>query len=347
MDTSLYNYTFEQLNDWMLAHQQKSYRTKQLYSWLYRKRISDPRLMTDFSAALIETLEESFTQDLLTLVKKQVSADQTTKYLFSLQDGSLVETVLMHMEYGKSVCVSSQIGCNMGCTFCASGLIKKSRNVTAGEMVAQILAVQKELDQTNDRVSHVVVMSIGEPFDNYDHVLNFLKIINHDLGLAIGARHLTVSTCGIPDEIIAFGKEKLQANLAISLHAPNDELRSSLMPINQAYPLKVLMAAIKEYQKYSNRKITFEYILLKGINDQPEHVKQLAALVKGHHAYVNLIPYNPVKEREYEKVSKNDAYRFYDQCRKLNIQCTLRSEHGADIDAACGQLRSSEEKRKV
>lgn len=347
MNDSLYNYTLEQLNQWMVDHQQKSYRSKQLFSWLYRKRVSDPLLMSDLSKELSTTLATTFNQDLLTLVLKQVSIDQTTKYLFALQDGSLVETVLMHMDYGKSVCVSSQIGCNMGCTFCASGLIKKSRNVTAGEMVAQILYVQKELDQTQERVSHVVVMGIGEPFDNYDHVINFLKIINDDLGLAIGARHLTVSTCGIPDKIVAFAKEPIQANLAISLHAPNDELRSSLMPINQAYPLAVLMDAIKQYQQYSNRKITFEYILLKGVNDQAEHAKELAALMKGHHGYVNLIPYNPVKERDYQKVSKSEALRFYDQCRKLGVQATLRVEHGADIDAACGQLRSSEERRKA
>lgn len=337
---TLYDFTYPQLISWLEDNNQKKFRAKQLYSWLYKKRVDDIESMSDLAKDFRELLSEQFNLSTITLKEKHVADDQTTKYLFRLSDGLLVETVLMHHDYGKSVCVSSQIGCNMGCKFCASGLLKKQRNLTAGEMVQQVLYVQQELDKQEERVSSIVVMGIGEPFDNYDHVLNFLKIINHDLGLAIGSRKLTISTCGLIDGILKLAEEPLQINLAISLHAPNDALRSSLMPINQAHPINELMDALNVYYQKTNRRITYEYILLEGINDQIVHANQLANLIKGQNAYVNLIPYNPVDEQPFQRTHIKAALLFYDQLKKRKIQVTLRQEHGVDIDAACGQLRS-------
>ncbi len=340
MKKTLYDFNYDQLIEYALNQGQKSYRAKQLYTWLYKKRVDDFDAMHDVSKPFREHLKENFVFETLVLKEKQVAADQTTKYLFELSDGLLVETVLMHHDYGKSVCVSSQIGCNMGCTFCASGLLKKQRNVTAGEMVEQVLFIQKELDLVDERVSSIVVMGIGEPFDNYDHVLNFLRTINSDHGLAIGARKLTISTCGLVEGILKLAQEPLQINLAISLHAPNDEIRSRIMPINKVHPIKDLMEALDRYYKQTHRRITYEYILLDGINDQAEHAHQLAKLIKNQNAYVNLIPYNPVSERDYQRTPIKNALAFYDQLKRRNIQVTLRAEHGSDIDAACGQLRS-------
>lgn len=339
----IYDLTYDELNVWVLAQGQKSYRTKQIYQWLYQKRATAFEQMSDLSKDMIALLNQHFHLNPLQLVKRQQSSDGTVKCLFKLTDGSLVETVLMIYDYGNSVCVTSQVGCNMGCTFCASGLIKKSRDLSSGEIVAQVMAIQRELDQKGERVSHIVIMGAGEPFDNYHNVMRFLRTVNHDHGLAIGARHLTVSTCGIVPRIKDFANERTQFNLAISLHAPNDELRSRLMPINRAYPLSELMGALKDYSEQNNRRITFEYILLKGVNDQDEHVKQLADLVRGMNAYVNLIPYNVVDEHGYKQVDFASALRFYDKLTKSGVKCTLRQEHGADIDAACGQLRAKHE----
>lgn len=338
---TIYEFTYPQLVEWCENNNQKKFRAKQLFSWLYQKRVTSFSEMSDLSKDFRELLESSFTMSSITLKEKHVAADSTTKYLFELEDGLLVETVLMHHDYGKSVCVSSQIGCNMGCKFCASGLLKKQRNVTAGEMVQQVLFVQHELDKLSERVSSIVVMGIGEPFDNYDHVLNFLKTINSDLGLAIGSRKLTISTCGIISGIQRLADEEMQINLAVSLHAPNDKLRSILMPINQAHPIAELMDALDGYYKKTNRRITYEYILLEGINDGLNHANQLADLITGQNAYVNLIPYNPVKEQPFDRTPLKVALAFYSQLKKRGIQTTLRAEHGTDINAACGQLRSS------
>ena len=343
MKNTIYDFTYEQLNTWLMDKGEKSYRTKQIFQWLYRRRIREFAMMSDIKQSLIETFQEHFVIDPLKLKLRQTSKDGTIKYLFELQDGLLVETVLMQFDYGKSVCVSSQIGCNMGCTFCASGLLKKNRDLSAGEMMAQVVYVQKELDARDERVSHIVIMGTGEPFDNYDNVMDFLKTVNHDLGLAIGARHLSVSTCGIVPRIKQFAREKVQYNLAISLHAPNDALRSKLMPINQAYPLNELMDALKEYSSMNNRRITLEYILLQDVNDQAEHATQLFKLVKGMNAYVNLIPYNVVDEHGFRGVDVASALKFYDKLMKLGVKCTLRKENGGDIDAACGQLRAKAE----
>ena len=257
MKKSIYNYTLKELENLVIEKGSKAYRAKQIFKWIYKKRVNSLEEMSDISKSFIEDLEKDYQLETIKLHTRQVSSDGTVKYLFELTDGFLVETVLMHHDYGKSVCVTSQVGCNMGCTFCASGLLKKNRDLSAGEMVAQILAVQKELDQSDERVSHCVIMGTGEPFDNYDNVIRFLNILNETNGLEIGARHLTVSTCGIVPKIKEFSQGKYQYNLAISLHAPNDELRSKLMPINHAYPLVELMEALKDYSVENNRRITF------------------------------------------------------------------------------------------
>lgn len=343
MKKTIYDLTLSDLETWFIENGEKAYRARQVFSWLYRKCADSFDDMTDLSKTLIEKLKENFDMEVLELMERQVSIDMTTKYLFKLRDGLLIETVLMYMDYGKSVCVTSQVGCNMGCTFCASGLLKKRRDLSTGEMISQLLFVHKELMKKEERVSHCVVMGIGEPFDNFDNVINYLGIINHDLGLGIGARHLTVSTCGVVPRIKKFAEGKYQYNLAISLHAPNDELRSKIMPINKLYNLEKLMDSLRYYESLNNRRITFEYILLKNVNDQAEHATQLAKLIKGMNAYVNLIPYNVVNEHGYQAVDFEAAMRFYDQLHRRGVKCTLRAEHGRDIDAACGQLRAKKE----
>ena len=253
-----------------------------------------------------------------------------------------LETVLMFQDYGLSICVTSQLGCNMGCRFCASGLLKKKRNLKTSEIVDQILQVQKE---NEERISNIVIMGIGEPFDNYENVMDFISIVNDDFGLGIGARKITISTCGIVPKIREFADEQSQVNLAVSLHAPNDALRNEIMPINQAYPIAELIDALKYYLSKNNRRLTFEYILLKDINDTKEHALELVHLIRGMNAYVNLIPYNPVSEHGYQPSDLKTSLAFYDTLMKNNIQCTLRKEQGQDIDAACGQLRAKHEER--
>ena len=246
----------------------------------------------------------------------------------------------MNHDYGNSLCISSQVGCNMGCKFCESGRRKKVRNLTTGEMVEQILKVE---DESNLRISHVVIMGIGEPFDNYDNICNFIKIINHSKGLNIGARHITVSTCGLVPKILDFANFPYQVNLAISLHAPNDELRKEIMPIAKAYPLKDLMNAIKIYLEKTNRRVTFEYIMLNGVNDSIDNALELANLLKGINAYVNLIPYNETEALQFKRSNPLTIAKFYDILKKNNITVTIRREFGGTISAACGQLRSKKE----
>ena len=337
---TIYDYSYAQLEELMLQKGQKKYRAGQIFSWLYQKRVVSFDEMSDISHVFLEELKSEYVINPIEMVEKQVSKDKTVKYLFRLSDGALVESVLMHFDYGKSLCVTSQVGCNMGCRFCASGLLKKQRDCTSGEIVAQVMSVQKELDKTGDRLSHVVIMGTGEPFDNYDNVMNFCRTINHDKGLAIGARHITISTCGLVPMIERFAGEHVQYNLAISLHAPNNELRNQLMPVNQAYPIEVLMAALKKYSEENNRRLTFEYILLKGVNDCLEHAAQLASLIRGLNAYVNLIPYNAVDEHGFQSTDMKSAMKFYDALMKNRVKATLRAKHGDDIDAACGQLRA-------
>lgn len=344
MKDSIYNLDALEMQEMAKTHGWKPFRGKQIFRWLYREHVTNFDAMSDINKESRQILNEQYSISNLRLVKKQVSKDGTRKYLFALADDALIETVLMSFDYGKSVCVTTQVGCNMACAFCASGLLKKQRNLTTAEMVDQIMYVQRELDEDEDRVSHIVVMGTGEPFDNYDHVMKFLSIMNDDNGLAIGARHITISTCGIVPMIERFAKEQKQYNLAISLHAPTNELRNKLMPINKAYPLEELMRALDVYETYNNRRLTFEYILLKGVNDSKEHAKQLAKLLKGHHYYMNLIPYNSVDEQGFQGVSREHAMTFYDELMKLGVRCTIRKEHGGDIYAACGQLRANEMK---
>ena len=338
---SIYDLDLKDIENYLLEKGFKPFHGKQIFRWLYDKRINDFDLMSDISKKLLEVLKEDFYFDSLKIKDHQISKDGTEKYLFELVDGALVESVLMVFDYGKSACLSSQVGCNMGCTFCASGLLKKQRDLSAGEIVSQALMIQKRLDETGERLGNIVVMGTGEPFDNYDNVMKALSIINDPFGLEIGSRHISISTCGVVPGIMRFADEKLQYNLAISLHAPNDELRSKLMPINKAYPLDELFKALKYYSDNNNRRLTFEYLLLKGINDSEKHVKEIKQLLSGLNAYINLIPYNKVKEKDYETTDEENALRFYDLLKKNNVAVTLRQKKGDDIDAACGQLRAN------
>ena len=346
MTRTIYDYSYEEMIELFAGWGMKKFRADQVFQWLYRKRVSSFEQMTDIAKDTIARMNEAFHIDSVKLVTKQVARDKTAKYLFELHDGSYVETVLMHFDFGESLCVTSQVGCNMGCSFCASGLLKKQRDLTSGEMVGQLMYVQKELDPEGLRINNLVIMGTGEPFDNYDQVMNFCRTINHDKGLALGARHITISTCGLVPKIRQFAAEHVQYNLAISLHAPNDELRSRLMPVNKVYPLTELMGALKEYSEENNRRITFEYILLKDVNDTDEHAKQLAHLIRGMNAYINLIPYNQVDENGYGASSEKKALHFYDVLMKNGVKATLRAKHGDDIDAACGQLRAKQERRR-
>lgn len=347
---SIYGMTKEQLSEWFVAQGDKKFRATQVWDWLYRQRVMNFSEMTNLKQATIDLLEATFVINPLKQTVVQEASDGTVKYLFELPDKNMIETVLMRQDYGLSVCVTTQVGCNMGCTFCASGLLAKNRDLSAGEIVAQIMMVQHYFDERgqDERVSHVVVMGIGEPFDNYNNLQSFLGIINDAKGMAIGARHLTVSTCGVVPKIREFAENGLQVNLAISLHAPNDTLRSSIMRINRSYSIEKLMAAIDFYIEVTNRRVTFEYIMLSGVNDKPEHAEELAALLsnKKKLAYVNLIPYNPVSEHDqYARSSNNAVLRFYDVLKKKGINVVIRREHGTDIDAACGQLRSKQMKK--
>ena len=334
---NIYDYSLEQLTEYFALIKQKPFRAKQVFSWLYQKDAQSFEDMSDLSKDLRNQLNEEFTLDVLKIKEKQVSRDGTIKYLFELLDGSLIESVLMIHDYGRSLCVTSQVGCNMKCTFCASGLLNKQRNLTAGEIVAQIIKVQEDVGQ---RISHVVVMGTGEPFDNYDNVMDFVRIINHPHGLAIGARHITISTCGLIDGINKYSEEGIQTNLAISLHAPNDEIRNELMPINKVYPMDDVREAVSNYISKTNRRVTFEYILLKDINDDIIYARQLAHYLRGLNAYVNLIPYNSVDEHGYQPSSKEQAEIFKSELLRLHINVTMRKEHGRDIDGACGQSRA-------
>lgn len=343
---TIYDLTFKQMQEMLEAHGQKAYRAKQIFSWLYRKRVSSFDEMSDLPKSFIEQLKQEYSIEPLKEIQRQVSHDGTIKFLAELQDGSSVELVLMHFQYGDSLCVTSQVGCNMGCSFCASGLLKKQRDLTTGEIVGEVMFVQKQLDKEGRRVDNIVVMGTGEPFDNYTNVMNFCSIVNSDLGLAIGSRHITISTCGIVPKIREFAQGHYQYNLAISLHAPTNELRRKLMPIAKAYPLDELMQALREYSEDNHRRLTFEYILLHGVNDSDEMAITLANLVRGMNAYINLIPYNQVDENGYIGVDDKKALHFYDILMKHGVKATLRQKHGDDIDAACGQLRAKHERNK-
>lgn len=344
---SIYGLTLEQLAAWLMKHGHKEARAVQVWRWLYRQQVTNFSEMTDVNKNCVQLLADSFRIETLKEYCRKEAADGTVKFLFQLQDGNLIETVLMRNKFGLSVCITTQVGCNIGCSFCASGLLKKTRDLSSGEIVEQIMKVQQYLNTENrqERVSHVVVMGIGEPFDNFKNLIDFLLIIKEHNGLAIAARRITVSTSGLADKIIEFADAGLQVNLAISLHAPNDELRSKIMKINRIFSIEKIMQAVDYFLEKTRRRITLEYILLKDINDRKEHACELAELIgdRRKNVTVNLIPYNPVDEHsQYQRSEQDSMRKFYDILKKHTIHCSKRLEHGTDIDAACGQLRSKQ-----
>ncbi len=333
----IYDYTLTELEELFISFNFKKFNARQVYEWIYKKNVMDFTEMSNISKTLRTFLIDNFIFSKLLVSEHQISKDGTEKFLFELEDHNFIETVLMRHDYGNSVCVTTQLGCNIGCSFCASGLQKKKRDLEAFEIVQQILKVA---EMTKERVSHVVVMGIGEPFDNYNNTMKFIKIINSPYGLEIGARHITVSTSGIVPKIEQFSLESKQVNLAISLHAPNNEIRTRLMKINKVYPIEDVIRASKEYVKKTNRRITFEYLLLEHINDELKHANELSDLLRGINCYVNLIRYNNVAEFNLKGSSEERANAFYLKLKSRGINTTLRREKGGDIDAACGQLRS-------
>ncbi|MCQ2752979.1 MAG: 23S rRNA (adenine(2503)-C(2))-methyltransferase RlmN [Bacilli bacterium] len=338
---NLFQYTREKLATLLVdEYNQKAFRATQLFTWIYLKGATSFDQMSDVSKDFRAVLKRDFSLEKPTIFTKEESKDGTIKFLVELADHNLVETVIMPYRYGHVLCVSSQVGCNMGCAFCASGLLKKKRNLTTDEMVGELLLANEILKPTKAKISHVVVMGTGEPFDNYENVMDFIRIVNDPKAFEIGARHITVSTSGIVDKMRQYAREGLQINLAISLHAPTDKQRDQLMKINKRYPLKELMAATKDYVKIAGRRVTFEYILLKGVNDSYEDAVALAKLIKGILAYVNLIPYNEVKENPFKRSDKARIHQFLDWLTKLGVHAQIRKEFGSDISAACGQLRA-------
>ena len=336
---NIYDLTYEEMEEYFLNIGSKKFHAMQLFTWLYEKRVESYSEVTNIKKELLDNISRDYSIDRLKIVSVEEDVD-VSKYLFELYDGEHIEAVLMRHDYGNSVCISSQVGCNMGCKFCESGRRKKVRNLETYEMVLQILMIEKLL---GERVSHVVVMGIGEPFDNYDNLCRFLKIINHPKGMAIGARHITVSTCGVVPKVLEFSEFPLQINLAVSLHAPNNEIRDKIMTINKAYPLEKLIPALKTYLERTNRRITFEYILLKDINDSTKCAEELSKLVKGINCYINLIPYNETENIGFKRTNTIQIMRFYDILKKNNVNVTIRREFGGKISAACGQLRSKKE----
>ena len=334
---NIFDFTLKELEVELVGKGFKKFNARQVFEWLYKKRVTDFNDMSNLSKKLRTFLIENYSFFNILVNSHQTSSDGTEKFLFELKDGNLIETVLMRHKYGNSVCVTTQLGCNIGCTFCASGLQKKKRDLEAYEIVLQILKVA---EVTKERVSHVVVMGIGEPFDNYDNTMKFIDIINDPFGLEIGARHITISTSGIVPKILKFSEESKQVNLAISLHAPNNKIRSSIMKINDVYPIEMVIDAAHHYVLKTHRRITFEYLLLDGINDEIKHAEDLAKLLRGLNCYVNLIRYNSVKEFAYKGTDEDKAKRFHKRLLDRGITATLRREKGGDIDAACGQLRS-------
>jgi len=344
---SIYSLQLDELKEWLQENNEKAFRGEQIFEWLYKKRVTSFEDMSNLSKNLRQLLQDNFTITTLNTIIQQTSSDGTIKFLFELHDGYSIETVLMRHDYGNSVCVTTQVGCRIGCTFCASTLGGLKRNLEAGEIVAQVVKVQQALDELGERVSSVVIMGIGEPFDNFNNMLGFLKIINHDKALNIGARHITVSTSGIIPKIYEFADQNMQINFAISLHAPNTELRSRLMPINRAYKLPDLMEAIRYYVDKTGRRVSFEYGLFGNVNDQVEHAEELANLVKGIKCHVNLIPVNYVPERDYVRTPKDQIFLFEKTLKNHGVNVTIRREQGSDIDAACGQLRAKERKEET
>lgn len=337
--TDIKSLDYEQLEEFVVSLGDKKFRTSQIFQWLHQKLVTDFDEMTNLSVDLRDKLKEKCRLTALEPVKVQVSKlDGTSKYLFKLYDGNLIESVLMRYKHGNSVCISSQVGCRMGCRFCASTLDGMVRNLTPSEMLDQIYRIQK---LTGERVDNVVVMGSGEPMDNYDNLLLFIKLLNDKRGLNISARNITVSTCGIVPKIYELADRQLQITLAISLHAPNDELRKTMMPIANKYSINEVMDACRYYIEKTGRRITFEYSLVDGVNDTPGCAEQLISLTKKLKCHINLIPVNPIKERDYRQSEAKAIHEFKNKLEKCSINVTIRREMGRDIDGACGQLRKS------
>ena len=337
---NIYSFTKEELENYFINNNEKKFKALQVFDWLYVKREKDVDNWSNIKKDVRDLIKKDFSFDEIKIIKTEVD-ELTRKYLFELTDGEKIEAVLMEHDYGTSICVSSQVGCNMGCAFCESGRLKKIRNLETYEMVEQILLIEKDYGK---RISSVVIMGIGEPLDNYDNVISFIKIINDDKGIAIGARHITLSTCGLVPKIYEFMKLPLQVNLAISLHASNNELRNNIMNVNKAYNIYELITCIKEYIAYTNRRVTIEYVMLDNINDSETNALELAELLKGMNVYVNLIPYNETNHLQFKRSSRNKIFKFYDVLKQNGINVTIRKEFGSKISAACGQLRSKEVK---
>ncbi len=344
---SIYSSSKEDLIRQMTEWNEEEYRGTQVFEWLYHHRADDFDEMKNLPKSLREKLKAHYSIEPLEALVKQESVDGTMKFLFKLRDGYTIETVLMRHDYGNSVCVTTQVGCRIGCSFCASTLGGLKRNLEAGEIVSQVVQIQKVLDATDERVSSIVIMGIGEPFENYNPMMQFIRIINHDDGLNIGARHITVSTSGIVPRIYDFADEDIQINFAVSLHAPTNEQRSSLMPVNRAYDIEKLMHSLKYYQQQTGRRISFEYGLFGGVNDRKADALKLAELIKDLKCHVNLIPVNHVPERNYVRTKRDDIFDFLETLNHQGINATVRREQGTDIDAACGQLRAKESKEET
>ena len=330
------DYNLDELQEELINMGEKKFRAEQIFKWIYKEKVKSFDEMTNLSIELREKLKENYTMCNYNILKKQESKDGTKKYLFDVLDGNAIETVLMQYHHGKTVCVSSQIGCKMGCKFCASTGIQFVRNLTAGEIVEQILAVEQDI---NDKISNIVFMGIGEPLDNYDNVIKAIKIMNNPKGLEIGTRHISISTSGLVPRIYDLANEKIQCTLSISLHATTDETRSRMMPITNRYNIEELMKACKDYIKIKNKRIYFEYALAKDNNDNLEDAQRLVDLLKGMLCHVNLIPINKIENGKFSKSTNENILKFRDFLNEHGIVATVRRELGSDIDAACGQLR--------
>lgn len=330
------DYELDELKSKMTEIGEKTYRAEQIFKWIYSENVDTIDEMTNISIELRNKLKDNFELKRFKIIEKQKSKDGTIKYLFDLLDGNAIETVLMEYKYGKTICVSSQVGCKMGCKFCASTGISYIRNLSSGEILEQILKVEKD---ENTKISNIVFMGIGEPLDNYDNVIKAVKIINDPKGLNIGARHISISTCGLVPKIYKLAEENLQCTLSVSLHSTNNEKRSELMPVNKTYNIQELIKACKYYINKTKRRISFEYALVKGENDSIENSKELAKLLKGMICHVNLIPVNEIKKDGYKKSTNENIMKFRDDLNSRGIVATIRRELGSDIDAACGQLR--------
>lgn len=333
------NYNLEELQGIVQDLGEKKYRAEQIFNWIYRERVNSFDEMTNLPAGFREKLKEEYDFHNFNIITKQVSKDGTKKYLFDILDGNAIESVLMEYKFGKTICVSSQVGCKMGCKFCASTGVKFARSLEAGEIVEQLLAVER---YENVKISNIVFMGIGEPLDNYDNVIKAIKILNHPKGINIGARHISISTSGLVPSIYRLADEGIQCTLSISLHSASNEKRSQMMPVNNLYNIQELIKACKYYIEKTNRRISFEYALAKDNNDNLDDAKELVDLLKGMLCHVNLIPINKIDNERYSKSTNENIIRFRDFLNDHGITATIRRELGSDIDAACGQLRKKE-----